>query len=429
MDKNLETKRKNEMYTQNPKTSKAINEQLNKIVQSILKEIKAEGIILGGSFSMGEGAAKIIGKEVYPFNDFDIYVISKKKINGKKADEISEKIAKSIGKLSFNDSNFINQKEINFKDTFVLDLKFLSIKELKTLLPRLRNYSLKYKSRVIYGKDLRKLIPEYKLKDIPLSEAAKLLLDRMGQNVEYYSKVKKNDLEMFSLKFCQSYAACATALLLLSQKFDCSYVKSMEILKETYKKDFPELYRKIPDLHFSVEKYVKWKLNPKKIPFKELDKELTKATQDILEVSKFFFSKFLNKKISNEKELSNELLKMGKKFYMPYIKSKFSVNSSFLCNILFILTGAFFRWNYFLRLRKVSKEYFFRVLFKKYSPDMYIFSSIPYLALYISSGNEQFLHNLKNRLKNVIYTEETTWEELNLNYRKAYISFFLQKIG
>ena len=189
------------VYTANNKTDKAISNQLNKIVECILKEMKAEGILLGGSFAMGEGTAKIKGNKVYPFNDFDIYIISEEKISGKKINEISEKVALYFGKLSFVGSGFINPKEVTLEDTFVFDLKFLSVKELGKLLPRLRNYSLKNKSRVIYGKDFRSIIPDYKLKDIPLSEAAKLLLDRMGQNAEYYSKTKKNDFEIFSSKF------------------------------------------------------------------------------------------------------------------------------------------------------------------------------------------------------------------------------------
>ena len=142
--------------------------------------------------------------------------------------------------------------------------------DLKKLLPRIRTYELKNHSLLLYGENFRNLIPEYDLKDVSLSEGAKLLLDRMSQMIEYYSIEDKHDEDFLNYIIQQTYAACCTALLQLSGKYQIGYNKSMEILNQTYKKDFPELYKKIPNLHLKIKEFIKWKINPEKLPFKNI---------------------------------------------------------------------------------------------------------------------------------------------------------------
>ena len=334
------------IYTNSgPEVNKKIQEQMNLIIEEIKRETPdLLSIMLAGSFGQGEGAVKKVGEEIIPFNDYDVYIISHKKLENKKVDKIIKNISQKINVASFSSYKFTKEKR-DLKNTFFLDLKSFSTDNLKKVLPRLRNYSMKNATTILWGKDCRNLIPDYKLKDIPLSDAAKILLDRMNQLVEYYSIKEKPNQDIISYKIQTAYSACATSLLMFSQKFDSSYVKSMEILEKTYKIDFPELYEKLPDLHLRLKKYIKWKLNPEKSLFKDIEKELLKTINDILEVAKYFFSRFLNKKISKIDELSSAILNMGKVFYKPYIKKKFNLNGEFLYDLFFRMGELYFLLN------------------------------------------------------------------------------------
>jgi len=84
-------------FTQNKQINKKIESQLNTICKEILNSVNTKSIILAGSFGYGEGPVKIKKEKVYPFNDYDIYIITKKPISSEKIDEIASKTANKIG--------------------------------------------------------------------------------------------------------------------------------------------------------------------------------------------------------------------------------------------------------------------------------------------------------------------------------------------
>ncbi len=425
-------------YTPSEKANRKIDNDMKIIVREIRKKIPTTlSIILTGGFSRGEGPVKIEGNNVYPCNDYDIQVITQKPVSKKDADKISIEVSKKIGYRGIINFYPFRKEEQKLKENFYIDLKCDSVSELKKLLPRIRTYELKNHSRILYGKDYRELIPDYDLREIPLSEGAKLLLDRMSQMIEYYSTEKKHEPLFLNYIIQQAYAACCTSLLLLNKKYEIGYLKSAKILKKCYKRDFPELYKKSPDLHKKIEQFILWKSNPKKPSFKDVEKEWFIAKQNILEVAKYFFSRFLNKKISNSDELADSILHMRREFYFPYlrkiIKSKTGIKSSaadFLTFLTIPFVGAVLKYKYYKRLKEEFKINKPSVFFNP-SPDLVIFSSLIYFIDSINKGNKIDFNKLKKGqklLRKVYPSEGGSWEEISLDYANAYISFFLQKI-
>ena len=281
-------------YTLFKEADKKIEGDMKLICEEIRRKIpRVISIILTGGFSRGEGPVKREKGKFYPYNDYDIQVISDTKLDKDKIDKISNEISKKLGYRGIEYFYCFKKSEQRMKKNFYVDLKCNTPSELKRFLPRIRYYELRNHSRVLYGKDIRFLIPDYKLKDIPLAEGAKLLLDRLSQLISYYSKNGNYENEFLYYVIQQAYAACCTSLLLLSGEYKIGYRKSMEILKKTYEKDFPELYKKIPNLSAKVEEFIKWKINPAKLKC-NIQEEWFAAKENVLEVCKYFFSKFFS---------------------------------------------------------------------------------------------------------------------------------------
>ena len=428
-------------FTQSREADKKIEKDMEIICSEIRKKIpEVLSVILTGGFSRGEGAVKKEGRgkaiKFFPYNDYDIQVIAKQGINKEKTDEIAGKISGRLGYGKIKEIFYpFEKKKQKLKNNFYIDLKCDTPDDLKKMLPRIRTYELRNNSRILYGGDLRVLIPNYKLDEMPLSEGAKLLLDRMSQMIEYYSINRDYDEEFLTYIIQQAYAACCTSLLLLSGKYEIGYKKSMEIFKENYKKDFPELHEKIPELSRKIEQFIKWKINPKKLPG-DPKNEWFIAKKNILETAKYFFSRFLNKKIENEEQLSKNILKMRNQFYAPYIKAyisqKIKINSDLISRFLVPFVGFLLKYRYYKRLKQIGLNKVL-VLLKK-SPDLVIFSSLIYLLKSISTENgrdkidSKYLISGKRILNKIYPCYGNNWEEISLEYANAYIAFFLQKI-
>lgn len=419
-------------YTASKEGDKKIEQDMKAICKEVLDRVKnVEAIMLTGGFSRGEGAVKTQNKKVFPYNDYDIQVVSNMKYSKEETDKIATDISKKLGYKGIVNFYPFSKDKQNMKDNFYIDLKTDSEKDLSKMLPRIRTYELRNNSMLLHGKDIRQLIPNYNLKEIPLSEGAKLLLDRMSQLVEYYSTERKHDDEFLMYIIQQVYAACCTSLLLLNRKYEIGYKRAMEILKSCYKEDFPELYEKIPNLDKKIEQFIEWKLKPKKISKSKVKKEWFIAKKDILEVSRYFFSRFLHKKIENTEQLSFAILNMRKQFYSPYLKDmikrkiKIGLNLNWL--ILPIVSRILTK-KYSERLREMNIN--FKPKIKGVSPDLVIFSSVICLidSINENSIDERKLGRAKQILGRVYPANGKSWEEISLDYANAYIAFFLQKI-
>jgi hypothetical protein len=417
-------------YTSSAIGDKKVEQDMKIICEEILSRIKdTETIILTGGFSRGEGPVKTEKGKTFPYNDYDIQVISKTNLTKEETDKISVEISEKLGYKGIVNFYPFKKEEQKMKGNFYIDMKCDTQIDLKKMLPRIRTYELKNNSMILYGKDTRNIIPHYNLKDIPLSEGAKLLLDRMSQMIEYYSTEKKHEKEFLAYIIQQAYAACCTSLLLLSRKYEIGYGKSMEILKRTYEEDFPELSKKIPDLTKKIEQFVKWKINPKKLPSKNIEIEWFIAKENIIEVSRYFFSRFLNERIETLEDLSKAILRMRRRFYLPYLKEmvKKRIGISIGAGFLLPFVTKVMKRKYNNRLKEMKINFKFK---KSFSPDLIIFSSLVFLIGAITKEriDLDMLNKGKYLLREVYPAKGENWEEASVDYANAYIAFFLQKI-
>lgn len=413
---------------------KEIQKQLDIVSEEINKDIKdVKSIIIYGGFGRGEGSVKKVKGKYYPANDFDVYVVTEKKANGVLLDNIARRVAQRLGSKGIEFNKF--DKNWSFDDNFYLDLKCLTLDELKKLVPMIRYYELKNASNIFYGSEVRNLIPDYKIEDIPLGEGFRILFNRMTHLVEYFSTEGKHNDVVLSFFCVKAYIDSCTSLLLLNKKYSSSYKKRMEDFYECYKNDFPELYKKLPDLHEKVKKYTLWKLNYNgKTPEKDVKKFWFQTRKDFLEVVKFYISRFTNKKIETLDDLSNAIINLKKEQYLPYskffLKNSFNIRSNLAALLISKLIPLRFKQLYFQKLLK-EKKFHPRILLNKSSPDLIIFGSVPYILFAL---NEDFTINRENfekglkTLNKVYPTKARTWEQLSQDYADAYVLFYLMKI-
>ena len=185
-------------------------------------------------------------------------------------------------------------------------------------------------------------------------------------------------------------------------------------------------------MHLKIEQFIKWKTSPQKLPNKNVEEEWFICRKNILEVSKYFFSKFLGKRIENVNEFSRVILKMRGRFYGPYlrdmIKQKIGVDMGFLNVILLPFVSLILNYKYYQRLKVLGIRNR-AVLFGNPS-DLVIFSSLIYLISSIDEWgvDENLLRKSQSLLKAVYPSSSKDWENISLDYANAYIAFFMQKL-
>jgi len=411
-------------------TDKKIRNKLDVVVNSIRQKIPSTiSIILAGSFGYGQGPVKIEKDKIYPFNDFDIYVISPAKINKELFDDIATEIAQKLGLKGINYFYKFSKEEQKLKENFYIDLKVYTLDDWKNLIPRLRYYKFKENSQILWGEDVRSLAPTFSLEQIPISESVKIILDRASQLIEYYSD---NDL-----KYCddylfyiiqQAYAGCLTAVLLPLGKYEPRYIDSAKVLLRIYQEIV--LSKRLPDLDKRIYQFIEWRMNPQILPDKDIKKIWRRSVQDILAVLNYVIGNFINESINNPKELSQAIKKMSKYYHRPYlnelIKRKFKIKMDFFSYFLLLPLNIFFKYRYFLRVKRISKKSYWRIFLNPTMPDLKIFSIAPlFLSIKINNGD---LDKIKLELGKIYPVKNDNWEELSIDYANAYIAFFLQKL-
>ena len=69
---------------------------MDKIVASFVRDCNPISIILFGGFGKGEGSIQAINGKPAPFNDFDFYIVTEKKLSDENLNEISMNAAKEV---------------------------------------------------------------------------------------------------------------------------------------------------------------------------------------------------------------------------------------------------------------------------------------------------------------------------------------------
>lgn len=419
-------------YCFNSKGDDQVQAQMDLANSIVLERIKGvKSIMLYGGFGRGEGSGRFIDGKFFPANDYDVYVITEERIEDEYIEEVAREVAAKWDKKGITLEVF--DKNQTLGDNFYYDFKCLTVDQLKTLFPMLRYYELKNSSTIVWGEDLRYLIPDYKIEEIPGAEGARVLLNRMTHMVEYMSLDGKHDPEMLKYFVAKAYIDACTALLILSKKYVPTYFGRMQVFKETFKTDFPELYQKIPYFSDRVVEATSWKLDlDRGVSLSDLE-YWHQARKDMYEVSKYFFSKFTGKEILDVDDLSDVIRGMKKEYYEPYgywlLKLRGFDNKT-IPKFMRMSLPYYFKYKYFLRVRDQVKKNYFKMLYSSSGPDLVIFSAMPYVlfSLKEDSVDKEMLFKGKEVLSSVYPVKGEDWETISQDYANAYVAFFLQKI-
>lgn len=310
------------LYTASKIADKKVQEDIDKIIEIILKKFKPRAIVMFGGFGHGGGSFKLIGEKIVPLNDYDLYLITDKKISDSELEELGKECSKKIGK---------GGKEIveNFNSTydenefFHVDLHCLEYKKLERLYPTQRSFDLRT-SLVVYGnKDILNKIPSIK---ISKSDAIRLLFNKLN----HFAIAENNSKIIKSIYAVKGFTDLCSALLIFYDKYDSRYEKREKILQGL---DVPEKLKKL------VSEATKSKL---------LYGYSVRNTDGFFSESKKWVEWTLKKILKEHLKIDSEDWKIiCKKMYkrLPYIyfndylKSKYLFLGQYYLNLMFFISG------------------------------------------------------------------------------------------
>jgi|GEM_PF-1118980 len=176
------------------KSHDSLDTLIDEFFQCIIKEIclnenNIVSILLLGSLSRGEGTWNIVNNKLAIESDIEFFIVHNpslktKKLIVEKIDNIKDRILKK------NDI-------VILANTFHIDYSFINIKNLKSMEKKLLIYDAKKTGRIIYGKDIRHLLPEVNINNINLYDIKDILTHRAFSILDYKSKFLLTDLTTY----------------------------------------------------------------------------------------------------------------------------------------------------------------------------------------------------------------------------------------
>ncbi len=342
-----------------PLVEAALAGQMQAVVDDIIRVYGSDcTIILAGSFGRGEGSVRMDpGKVPVPLNDFDLYVITDKKVDLKTHHEMEARILRDLNQLTGSDL---------VGDKFVVGVEAVDRRSLRRLLPDISAYEMKAASQVLYGSDVRALIPVTS-REIALASGAITLYHRtiaLLENVEpeyleskQYPKEKR--LETVR-ETCKTYTEICTSLSLLGRFYRPSYrARAQEFQK--YYSQFPELVKLIPDLPKKVAERTAMKISSDFSPIiKEAPSRWLEARKDLDVCHRYFLSKMLGTEFQRPwtsfcKESERKLKWIFFFEYLSFIMKQRRIRGSPLVYGANILFQAFDSYSFNRRLRSFGR--------------------------------------------------------------------------
>jgi hypothetical protein len=310
-------------YTHSSEADEIVERELKTIKKIILKKIPGIiSIILFGSFGRGEGSYIRENGKIELIGDYDMYIITKKRVNEDFLEKISEECAKSINAGNFEIVKNINQP-YERKRFFHVDIRNVVYNKLRKLLPMQRTIDLK-NSRVIYGENLLNKIPDVELS---LSEALRPLFNRAN----YLLASSGREKEVKAIASIKAIIDSCSCLLMAEKKYDSRCKNRNQIFQQL---DFPARFKKL------VDKATKLKLegHSNKNPDK-----LWEESKEFLGYSlKYILKKQSRKNLETWKEIGDYIaFKLPYTYFNPYIlhyfHSKYFFPVQYYMNLKFIL--------------------------------------------------------------------------------------------
>lgn len=392
-----------------------------------------KSIIITGGFGKGEGSIKLTkdGK-VRCLRDFDIVCIVDRKPNSKAIDELCDKIYKSL--------DLINPEFLLFRGkSFTIDLKFFRIQDL--IYPDIYFYDLKVASQILWGEDVRRLIPWTK-NDIPLSSGLRLLFEKvcglLGHfSTAYVQRKTPNYQEKESLvsECHKTFIEIGTALCILAGKYEPKYAQRAKVLENSYSTQFPELARVLPELPKKVTEYTDVKLNTRASMENYEDPiELWFSARSYLrEVLSFYLKRYTGKSLSNWKNLPNLMRTVARVYYNPFLdpllRARLQFSSRFALAVASLLYQGLTNLEYVYVVALKQRRIHLRPLLSwRISPSLKYFSAGVMLLFSLNRDatiKKSLLKSAADELRNCVPVKISSfdasgWEEVRYHFLQAY---------
>lgn len=407
-----------------------VEKKLNFLVKEMVKSLPGiVSILLVGGFGKGEGSVKISQDgHITLLKDFDFILVFKNKIPKDRVKEVEEKLQNHISGNSMSSPYKYSR--------FTIDLNATSVDRICHLAD-ITTYDAKYSSILLYGQDIRNRILVTQDK-IPLRSGARVLFQKgislLGQlSYSYlFQGVPERLKDMFIYETAKVFVELGTALTILARKYYPKCIDRSKFLLKNYKKLFPELYEKIPDLAEKIDFYVKFKLAPDYNLIKDPIKLWFSAKKYHRIVLEYYMSKFLN--IDQYKNLIDYCEKLKRKLYKDYYKSlianfiyfRFKIKSEFLS---LLLNKVFQIYEFYCFAKNVLKNARYDLCFTGvpfFSPSIDFFISTILLLNALKEGgryNREYVvkarHHLRIKPKPTRTISQNSWEETRLIYLDA----------
>lgn len=353
---------------------KRINDKIHSDIQIICEEIlkiiepiSIISIILTGSFGRGEGSVLIQKDKIFPLKDYDIILITNKRITPLEIKKIADNAYERLG---YNNPKSPTCAGIS---DFVISILPMTLDNL-IYLRDVKAFDIKTGSKILYGKDIRNDI-KLTLIDLPLSSGARFLLQKIiGLIALFPSKHMDrppSGLEKLYLNYeCgKTYIEMGTALALISRMYIPTYSGRSEIISKDFKSHFLELSEETPLLDDKIKLFTRLKLLPDNKTYDDIDttKLWFETRRDLGLVLKYYMGQYLTIKGENWIEFSHDCyIKMKKKDLCDmigyYIKKKIKTDNYGIVKIINILYQKYFSLNYMLRLYKKEKIFLARAI-------------------------------------------------------------------
>jgi len=403
---------------EDPKVDEFIDGYLGRVVEALLENMSGiRSIILAGSFGKGEGSVVTDSQGVRPLRDFDFYVIFSGKVPPVKfIQNVQKRLQEKFGSMRVHDEYYLS-------NDLVAEIKATTLERINSF-PDISTYDLK-NCQVIYGEDLRSKI-KWNLKDIPLRTNARALFQKAIALIGvFHSEYLNGEIPLhlrdsFLRETSRAYIEICVGLCLLANRYDSSSIRRLETLRETYRKEFSDLYQKIPDLVEKIDASTRYKLDPTNNPLSVNLLDYWFETRDDLgEVIKYYYHQYLNVSFKNWVQFATALEKnLTKKYYLPLIDTSLKnknlpTNHLFLdiSNFLFNIKESIVYSRQAFRDRRLSIPLFYGLS----SPAIKVFSTTPLVLFSVNrdgSINFEYVDMVLKKLKFVKLEKknEDLWE-------------------
>lgn len=210
-------------------------EEIDRVIDSHMKTLVSEtlnvagadtlsAIVLGGGYGRGEGGVKVVNGNQCLYNDYDVFLIS---------NEISSRMKKA-----FNPR--FRELAARLSAKFGIEVDFSPLKnasELRSLEYEMVWFEAQKGHIVLWGDPgVFNAIPEWNVKNMPLPEAGRLLMNRGMGIVLARRRLETGDDSVEAMEFIERNAwkaimAAGDSFLILRGIYDSSYVKRKENFK------------------------------------------------------------------------------------------------------------------------------------------------------------------------------------------------------